>query len=148
MVQKLEELDVYTKAIEFCASVNAILERPGLRRNRKLHDQIDEANDSITSNLSEGFEQSSDAGFANYLYHSKASAAEVIARLRQCRVKGYISEEELRTRLNAGEQLTRMIAGLIKHLKRCDWRDRGRFQPEEARKLSTAERRGTKDRDR
>ncbi len=86
MAKKLEELDVYTKAVEFSAAVNALLERPAMCRNRRLHDQIDEANDSITANLSEGFEQGSDAGFVRYLYYSKASAAEVVARLRQCRV--------------------------------------------------------------
>ena len=130
MAKKLEELAVYTKAIEFCASVNALLEQPAVRRNHKLHDQIDEANDSITSNMSEGFEQPTDAGFVRYLYHSKASAAEVLARLRQCRVKGYISEEEFSQCQSAGQQLARMLAGLIVYLKRCDWRDRGRFRAE------------------
>ena len=128
MVKTLEELLVHQKAIEFCRSINAILERPALRRDRKLHEQIDDANDSITANLSEGFEQSSDAGFASYVHHSKASAAEVMARLRQCHVKGYITDEELTSRLKRGEELKRMMAAFIRYLAGCNWRDRGRFK--------------------
>jgi four helix bundle protein len=128
MVKTLEELLVHQKAIEFCRSINTILDRPALRRDRKLHEQINDANDSITANLSEGFEQSSDAAFASYVHHSKASAAEVLARLRQCQVKGYITDQELASRLKCGEELKRMMSALIRYLAGCNWRDRGRFK--------------------
>lgn len=133
MVKTLEELLVHQKAIEFCRSINTILDRPALRRDRKLHEQINDANDSITANLSEGFEQSSDAAFASYVHHSKASAAEVLARLRQCQVKGYITDEELIPCLRSGEELKRMMAGLIRYLTGCSWRDRGRFKAAQQR---------------
>ena len=45
--------------------------------NRDLHKQISQANDSITANMVEGFEQGTDRVFANFLVHSKASLAEV-----------------------------------------------------------------------
>ena len=84
MARKIEELAVFTKAMEFWTAVDAILDRPSVRRNRKLWDQISDANDSITANMREGFEQSSDDGFANYLVYAKGSVAEVVTRLHFC----------------------------------------------------------------
>jgi len=87
MAKKVEELPVYHKAVAFWSAVNAILESPRLRKDRRLHEQIADANDSITSNIVEGFEQTTDRAFANFLTHSKASLAEVLARLKQAHFK-------------------------------------------------------------
>src|SRR5688500_9955185 len=108
MAKKLEELPVYQRALEFCAAVTAILARPALRRNRQLHNQIDAANDSITANMEEGFEQSTDRLFANYLFIAKGSLAEVLGRLKTASRKGYISQEELDDHLETGENLAKM----------------------------------------
>jgi hypothetical protein len=54
MAKKIDDLPVFVKALEFWNAVNAILDRPGLRWNRRLWDQISEANDSITSSISGG----------------------------------------------------------------------------------------------
>ena len=84
MADRLEELPVYSKAHAFTVAVTAIIARPEFGRNRKLRDQIADANESILANMSEGFEQSTDAVLANYLYTSKSSIAEVVARLIRC----------------------------------------------------------------
>jgi four helix bundle protein len=75
MAQRLQELPVYLKACAFSVAVAAMIARPSFGRNRKLHDQIADANESILANMEEGFEQSSDAVLANYLYTSKGSIA-------------------------------------------------------------------------
>ncbi len=125
MANKIEELPIYHKAVEFWSAVNAILESPTLRRNRRLHEQISEANDSITSNMVEGFEQGTDRAFANFLTHSKGSLAEVLTRLKQAYFKKCISEEQLKPQLTSGEELGKMLGGFIKYLRRSDWDDRG-----------------------
>ena len=125
MAHKLEELPIYEKAETFWGAVHATLEAPRLRRYRKLHQQISEANDSITSNMAEGFEQSTDRAFANFLTHSKASLAEVLTRLKQAHFKRYISKEELDQHVTAGEELAKMLGGFIKYLRRSDWDNRG-----------------------
>ncbi len=125
MAHKLEELPMYHKAEAFWSAVNAILETPRLRRDRKLHEQISDANDSITSNMEEGFEQGTDRAFAHFLTHSKASLAEVLRRLRQAHHKKLISKDELNPHLTAGEELGKMLGGFIKYLRRSDWNDRG-----------------------
>ena len=87
MARKLEELPIYAKAVAFWSAVNATLDSSRLRRDRRLHEQISDANDSITSNMVEGFEQGSDRAFANFLTHSKGSLAEVLTRLKQAYFK-------------------------------------------------------------
>jgi four helix bundle protein len=124
MAHKIEELPIYSKVVEFWAAV-ALLERPRLRNDGDLYDQISRANESIPSNMVEGFEQGTDRAFANYLTYSKASLAEVLKRLKRARFKKHITADELEARLVAGEELGKMLGGFIKYLRRCDWKDRG-----------------------
>ena len=125
MAHKIEELPIFSKVVEFWSAVNALLDKPGLRNDRDLHDQISRANNSIPSNMVEGFEQSTDRAFASFLTYSKGSLAEVLGRLKQAYFKRHITADELESRLAAGEELGRMLGGFIKYLRRCGWRDRG-----------------------
>src|SRR4029453_7614571 len=56
MANKLEELPIYSKVVAFWIAVNATLENPKLRCDCDLHEQISRANDSMPSNMVEGFE--------------------------------------------------------------------------------------------
>ena len=89
MAKKLEDLPIYSRAEDFCGAIDALLERPSMRRNRDLHGQITRANDSILANMEEGFEQGSDRAFANYLTHSKGSVAEVMRRLKRRALRSF-----------------------------------------------------------
>jgi four helix bundle protein len=131
VAHKLEELPIYLKAKEFWSAVNAILDRPRVRKDGDLHDQLSRASDSIPSNMVEGFEQGSDRAFANYLTYSKGSLAEALKWLKKAYFKKYITLDELETRLAAGEELGKMLGGFIKYLRRCDWKDRGSHEESE-----------------
>ena len=128
MASKLDELPVYQKAMEFWRAVTAILQSPALRRDRKLHEQISDANDSITANMHEGFEQSTDKAFASFLTHSKGSLAEVLSRVEQAHLKHGVADDQLRDCRDRGDELGKMLGGFIKYLLKCDWRDRGRYK--------------------
>ena len=125
MAHKIEELPIYPKVLEFCSAVDALLEKPGLRKDCDLHSQISRANASIPSNMVEGFEQGTDKAFANFLTYSKGSVAEVLTRLKKAHFKKYITADELTPLLVAGDELGKMFGGFIKYLRRCGWRDRG-----------------------
>jgi four helix bundle protein len=133
MADTLEELPIYDKALEFCRSVTAILERQEVRNDSDLWGQINQANGSITANMQEGFEQSTDASFAKYLYYSKGSLGEILARMRQAYEKKYIKEEEWRDLKAKGQELGRMLGGFIRYLARSNFKDRGRFDPDDKR---------------
>lgn len=126
MANKLEKLPIYPKAVAFSVAVTALLDRPAFSKNCKLRDQIDSANDSILSNMSEGFEQPTDKAVEKYLFDAKGSAAEVLTRLATAQRKGCITTEEFARCKTLGDELQRMLGGWIKYLARCDWKDRGR----------------------
>jgi four helix bundle protein len=124
----LEDFDAYQKATEFSRSVIALLERSAFGKERKLREQITEASDSISANLAEGFEQPTDRAFGNYVFHSKGSTAEVLARLRQAQEKKCITQQELEFHLRLGDEVCRLLAGLARYLYKSDFKDRGRYK--------------------
>src|SRR5688500_10398346 len=77
---------------------------------------IEDALDSILANMSEGFEQPTDRGFAKYLYTSKASLAETCTRLGRASKRGMLSSAELRQIERHASEIARMTTGLITHL--------------------------------
>ena len=130
MAHKIEDLPVYTRAVEFCAAVDALLERPAMRRKSRLRNRIEEANESITANMDEGFEQPTDRAFANFLSHSKGSLAEVVSRLKTAHRKKCISKGDLDSIRERGEELGKMIGGFITYLWKSNFKNRGGRQSE------------------
>ena len=128
MAKTIDELPVYQKALEFSAAISAILERPEWGKQRKLYEQIDDANDSIASNMAEGFEQSTDDHFAKYLYTAKGSVAEVLGRLAAAHRKKCITTQELQSCRTMGTELGKMLGGFIKYLAVSGFKDRGRYR--------------------
>jgi four helix bundle protein len=128
MAKTIQELPVYQRAEEFCVAVDAILSRAAFGRNRKLREQIGEANDSITANMREGFEQSTDAAFARYLFIAKGSLGEVLALLARAGRKHCLTAEDLKSLAAQGDTLGKMMGGFIKYLRRSDFKDRGRHK--------------------
>ena len=94
---------IYSDVDEFWSVVSAILDRPAVRKDSDLHDQISRANESIGSNMVEGFDQGTDRASANLLCYSKGSVSEVLKRLRKVYYRGYISADELTARVEQGE---------------------------------------------
>jgi four helix bundle protein len=125
MAKKIEDLPIFSKVEEFWSAINAILDKPAVRKDSDLHDQISRANESVPSNMVEGFEQGTDRGFAHFLTYSKGSVAEVLRRLRKAYYRRYLTQEELDARLAEGEELQKMLGGFIKYLEQSDFKDRG-----------------------
>ena len=125
MAKRLEDLPLYSKVLEFWDAVFAMLNESRVRKNRRLFDQIDTANDSIESNVEEGFQQPSDAAFANFVVIAKGSLSEVISRTRQARRKELVEDRHLRRIEELGEPLGKMMGGFIKYLQSSGFTDRG-----------------------
>lgn len=125
MAEKIEDFLVWHKSKAFWDAVDPILERPAFRKYSDLRNQIRDALDSITSNIEEGFEQSTDRGFARYLYTSKASAAEVCGRLALACKRKCVTPGELTSFEERGDEIQRMLTGLIRYLLKSNRKDRG-----------------------
>jgi four helix bundle protein len=125
MAKDFEDLLVWKKALQFWEAVNSLLDRPEFGKDYDLRNQIRDAIDSVLSNIPEGFEQPTDRSFAQYLFRSKASAAEVRVRLLIACRRRYIQPSEYANCSALGIELAKMLAAFIQYLRRCDRKSRG-----------------------
>jgi len=124
MAKCLEELLVYQRALEASAAISAILDRDSFGRDRPLRDQLAASSESVASLIAEGFEQSTDRHFAQYLYRARGSTREARTQLIVARDRRHISETE-RVRLSERlEETAKMATGLIRHLEAEDRKHR------------------------
>ena len=123
--KSFDELLVYQKALEASDAISAILTRDCFKRDPKLRDQMGAASERVASNISEGFGQSTDRHFAQYLHGSRSSANEIRTQLRVAFGRGYISTEERDNLCGKYDEIARMDTGLIQHLRREDRKVRG-----------------------
>jgi len=124
-VDSVEQLEVWQRAWRFVGAVSATTRQGSLSRDVRLRDQIDACADSVLSNLSEGFEQGTDRGFARYLYIARGSCAEVKAHLVVAQLRGHVTAEAADSMRKDAEQVARMLTGLIKYLHASDRKRRG-----------------------
>lgn len=120
----LEDLFVYQKAADVADAVSALLKRPSLVKDRRLHEQLGASSERVGSLISEGFGQSTDRHFAEYLHRARESSKEVRNQLRVAMARGYISADERTSLANRYVEIEKMLTGLIRHLKMEDRQDR------------------------
>jgi four helix bundle protein len=126
MVAKcVEELQVYQKALTAADAVSAILKRPSFRTDPKLRDQLAHSSDAVPSLIADGFPQSTDRFFAQYLYRAKGESGETRTHLRIAWGREYITDSELAESSDRYNEIEKMLTGLIRHLERENRRHRG-----------------------
>ena len=81
-------------------------------------DQIRRASVSIMSNIAEGFERDSANEFCRFLVIAKGSAGEVRAQLYVASDQGYLNEDEFNELFLLTSEISHLISGLIKYLKK------------------------------
>ena len=122
--EKLEDLLVYTKALEGIDAVSPLLKRPKLMRDFDLHKQLSESTGNIPGHIGEGFGQGTDRHFAHYLVIARGSALEARGHLATARRREYISCDEEITVSGLYQDLADMLKGFIAYLRRSDFKDR------------------------
>jgi four helix bundle protein len=123
--KRVDELLVYQKALEAADVISAILTREGFAKDSRLRGQLGGSSERVASLIAEGFSQSTDRHFAEYLYRSRGSSSETRTQLRVARARGYLTEQERAKVSDRYEEIEKMLTGLIKHLHREDRRFRG-----------------------
>jgi four helix bundle protein len=78
----VEELQVFQKARDLADAISAIIERPHFQRDPRLRDQLGASSAGVPSLISEGFSQSTDRYFAQYLYRSRGEGKETRTHLK------------------------------------------------------------------
>jgi four helix bundle protein len=117
-IKTLEELEIWQDARRFAFAVSAIVQRPSMRRDPKLANQLADSSSSIFSNISEGFGQSTDRAFAHYLSIARGSNNEAFAQLAVAWSRGHISEAELSELQQLSSRMGKRMTSLIEYLRR------------------------------
>lgn len=121
----VEELQVYQKAITAADAVSALLKRVDFRTDPKLRDQLADSSDAVPSLIADGFPQSTDRFFAQFLYRAKGESCETRTHLRVAWGRQYVTDAELAELCDRYNEVEKMLTGLIRHLERENRRHRG-----------------------
>ncbi len=105
-------------------AVFALLSEGGMRRDLRLRDQISACAEQVASAISEGFEQSTDRHFAQYLYRARGSGREIRTQLTIAADRRHISHDDCERVCAMYDEIARMLTGLIVHLEREDRKHR------------------------
>jgi four helix bundle protein len=117
---KIEDMLAWQKAKALTIEIYKITNEPLFSKDFGLKDQIRRAAVSVPSNIAEGFGRGGTNEFKNFLSISKGSLYEVKTQLIIAYELGLV-EEKLKEQLILNiEEVTGMIAGLIKYLKNTE----------------------------
>ncbi|RTY89333.1 four helix bundle protein [Flavobacterium sp. GT3R68] len=111
-----EEINSWQKARLFNKRIYEITENQTFKKDFDLTRQIRRASISISSNIAEGFERSTDIEFVYFLYIAKASAGEVRSQLYLALDLNYISKLEFEELFEDVSNISKLISGFIKYL--------------------------------
>lgn len=112
--KKFEDLIAWQKAQDFAVDIYAIFD---VNKDYNFRNQICSAVVSISNNIAEGFDRSSDADFSRFLYMALGSAGEVRSMIHLAERLKYINIEVKDDLFSKGDEVSKIIRGLIKSLK-------------------------------
>lgn len=116
--KSFEDIECWQKARVLNKSVYSVTQHGTFSKDFDLIRQIRRASVSISSNIAEGFERNTDKEFVYFLYVAKASAGEVRSQLYLANDLNYINDNDFLQLKKAVVEISKMISGLIKYLKK------------------------------
>jgi four helix bundle protein len=111
--QKFEDIVAWQKAQDLAV---IIYEYFALNKDYGFKDQIARASVSISNNIAEGFDRSSDAEFSRFLFIAFGSCSEVKSMLYLAERLKYVNAEKRDQLLQKTTEVSKIINGLIKSL--------------------------------
>jgi four helix bundle protein len=115
--QSFRELRVWQEAKKLAVEIYRLIASGSLSKDFGLKNQMQRAEVSIASNISEGYDRKSDAEFIRFLYLSKGSLSELITQLEIAKEVGLISKELLLLVEDRCNKLGAMLTKLIQSRK-------------------------------
>ncbi len=108
--KKFEDIPIWQISRKFVADIYKLIDSyPKLKKDFSLCDQLKRATYSISLNIAEGFERSSNKEFANFINIAKGSAGEVRTIIYILLDNKYINTE-------IAEKLIKELHGISAHL--------------------------------
>lgn len=117
---KFEDLIAWQKAKTLGIHIYKIFHQS---RDFSFKDQICRAALSVSNNIAEGFERSSDNDFIRFLNIAKGSNSEVKSMLYLAKELNMITENDFNEGLDLCNQVGKILNGLINSLKKTNTND-------------------------
>jgi len=114
-IQKFEDIIAWQKSQDYAVGIYSIFS--GLK-DYSFKDQVSRAVVSISSNIAEGFDRQTNKEFIRFLYISLGSCSEVKSLLYLAFRLKYISEETRNAWLEIGNEISRILRGLIQSMQK------------------------------
>jgi len=116
-ITRFEDIEAWQEARKLVNMVyRAINGNQNFQRDFRLVNQMQGAAVSTMANTAEGFSRRSDKEFIQFLFISKASAAEIQSHLYVALDQSYITQETFDEIYAQAEKISKMISGFIKYL--------------------------------
>ncbi len=114
-INKFEDIIAWQKSQEIAFSIYKEFSN---LKDFGFKDQICRAAISISNNIAEGFDRSSNKEFVRFLFISAGSCSELRSMLYLANKLEYINEEKKLNLIDKSEEISKIIKGLIKSLDR------------------------------
>ena len=113
IIQRFKDIIAWQKAQDLAVDTYSLF---GSLKDYGFKDQICRAVISISNNIAEGFDRSSDADFSRFLFIATASCSETKSMLYLAERLNYINSIQKNTLLGKANEVSRITRGLIKSL--------------------------------
>jgi four helix bundle protein len=113
-----KRLEAWKKAVELTIKIYKLTEILPESEKFGLVSQMRRAAVSVASNIAEGAARNTKKEFAHFLFNARGSLSELDTQIIICRELDYISDKECTIIDNQMEIESKLIAGLIRYLKR------------------------------
>ncbi len=116
-IQRFEDIRAWQEARILTKQVYTVGKTsPGLRRDRRLREQLQAASVSIMSNIAEGFSRRTAKDFTQFLFVAKGSTAEVQSLLYVSLDQEYFTQRDFSQLYDQAETVARITSGFITSL--------------------------------
>jgi four helix bundle protein len=119
-VRDYTELDVYKLSDQLERRVGELLDRPQLRADPDLHDQLKRSSEGPCPNIAEGFARFRPRENARFVRVAKGSLSETIVHLERAARKGLISTAECETLSILARRARGAATAYIRYLESVD----------------------------
>jgi four helix bundle protein len=113
IIQRFEDIIAWQKAQDLAVDTYSSFKN---LKDYGFKDQICRAVVSISNNIAEGFDRSSDADFSSFLFIATASCSETKSMYYLAERLSYITASEKNVLLTKADEVSRITKGLIKSL--------------------------------
>jgi four helix bundle protein len=115
IIQKFEDIIAWQKAQDLAVEIFSEFSE---LKHWGFRDQICKAVVSISNNIAEGFDRSSDADFSRFLYIAMGSASETRSMLYLAVRLKFINSNRQEMLVKQSDEVSRIIRGLVKSLEK------------------------------